>query len=147
MSVEHLVEEARGADKTVEVFEAFEVRSYLEQQLVGEPQERGLAADAFCGTHSEDFLPDTTLVGLMWWMHASVYLIYYVVESVVTRSRYVAQLVEPACLVASGSEDNVQETRREGAMVVGRKLCFGVELVESVLEGWREEGASGGGAK
>jgi hypothetical protein len=41
MGVENLVEEAGGADKTVEVFEAFEVRSYLEQQLVGEPSERG----------------------------------------------------------------------------------------------------------
>jgi hypothetical protein len=58
----------------------------------------------------------------------------------VTRSRYVARLVEPACLVASGSEVDVQETRRVGEMAVGRKLSFGVELVESVLEGWREEG-------
>jgi hypothetical protein len=58
----------------------------------------------------------------------------------VTRSKYVARLVEPACLVASGSEDDVQETRRVGEMAVGRRLSFGVELVESVLEGWREEG-------
>jgi hypothetical protein len=38
----------------------------------------------------------------------------------------------------------VQEPKRDGGKVVGRKLSFMFELVESVLEGLQREGASGG---
>jgi hypothetical protein len=48
------VKELGGADKRVEVVEAFEMRSHLDEKLVGEPQERGLAADAVCRTHSSN---------------------------------------------------------------------------------------------
>jgi hypothetical protein len=69
MGVERPVEVLGGADKTVEVFEVFEVRSYLEEEFVGElgePRERGFAADAsFRGIHCRDVLPNTKSVELM----------------------------------------------------------------------------------
>jgi hypothetical protein len=79
------VEEAGYADKSVEVFEAFEARSHLEEELVGEPQEQQLAADAFCRTHSGYVLSNTKSVLLVWWVHVSICLISQTRELLLSR--------------------------------------------------------------
>jgi hypothetical protein len=65
------VEKAGGAEKGVQVFEAFEVRSNFEEELVGKRQKRGIAF-AFCGprTHRGYVVSDIMSAELMCGMDA-----------------------------------------------------------------------------